>query len=100
MTIIGIVLLAVGLVAVASLVLADPVLLSRIGGEPAEGASGRHVQAPPITRGAEEPSPVAGRVPAGTARAVAEPAPAAGPVPGAAVVPLPRRPGDHEPQAA
>ncbi|GGS90287.1 hypothetical protein GCM10010156_55830 [Planobispora rosea] len=49
MTVIGIVLLAIGLVVVASLTLADPVLLSRINGEPAEGGSGRHIRAPRIT---------------------------------------------------
>ncbi|WP_343954316.1 hypothetical protein [Nonomuraea longicatena] len=31
------------------LAIADPVLLSRINGEPAQGESGRFVQAPPIT---------------------------------------------------
>ncbi|GGL11451.1 hypothetical protein [Planomonospora parontospora] len=81
MTVIGIVLLAVGFVVALCLALADPVLLSRINGEPAEGASGRHVQAPPIAA-------VAGTT-AGTA---AE---------GAEVVPFrPRRPDDREPQAA
>ncbi|GAA3442277.1 hypothetical protein [Planomonospora venezuelensis] len=49
MTVIGIVLLAVGLVVVVSLTLADPVLLSRINGEPAEGRSGRHIHAPRVT---------------------------------------------------
>ncbi|MEV4180829.1 hypothetical protein [Streptosporangium canum] len=53
MTVIGIVLLAVGLVVAVSLTLADPVLLSRINGEPAEGASGRHIQAPPVSAGGE-----------------------------------------------
>ncbi|WP_433245558.1 hypothetical protein ACQPYK_43640 [Streptosporangium sp. CA-135522] len=53
MTIIGIVLLAVGLLVVVSLVLADPVLLSRINGEDAQGASGRHIQAPPLSAGGE-----------------------------------------------
>ncbi|GAA3094356.1 hypothetical protein [Streptosporangium carneum] len=48
MTVIGVVLLIVGLVVALSLVLADPVLLSRINGEHAEGGSGRHIQAPPV----------------------------------------------------
>ncbi|MFE3448434.1 hypothetical protein ACFXJ8_05815 [Nonomuraea sp. NPDC059194] len=45
MVVIGFVMLAVGLVVVLLLALADPVLLSRINGEPAEGASGRHLGA-------------------------------------------------------
>ncbi|MBG0826257.1 hypothetical protein HS041_00455 [Planomonospora sp. ID67723] len=54
MTIIGIVLLAIGLVVVVFLTLADPVLLSRINGESAEGRSGRHIRAPRVTaEGAE-----------------------------------------------
>ncbi|GIH99060.1 hypothetical protein [Planobispora takensis] len=51
MTVIGIVLLAVGLVVVVSLTLADPVLLSRINGEAAQGGSGRHIRAPRIRAG-------------------------------------------------
>ncbi|WP_084957168.1 hypothetical protein [Thermoactinospora rubra] len=46
MLVIGFALLAAGLVVGVLLALADPVLLSRINGEPAEGASGRHVHAP------------------------------------------------------
>ncbi|MDP9865026.1 MULTISPECIES: hypothetical protein [Streptosporangium] len=53
MTVIGIMLLAAGLVVVVSLALADPVLLSRINGEPAEGASGRHIQVPQVAAGGE-----------------------------------------------
>ncbi|WP_327089389.1 hypothetical protein OIE66_01830 [Nonomuraea sp. NBC_01738] len=45
MVIIGFALLGVGLVVGVLLALADPVLLSRINGEPAEGASGRHIGA-------------------------------------------------------
>ncbi|GAT69588.1 hypothetical protein PS9374_05265 [Planomonospora sphaerica] len=85
MTVIGIVLLAVGFVVALCLALADPVLLSRINGEPAEGASGRYIQAPPI---AAVTGTTAGTT-AGTAAA------------GAEVVPFrPRRPDDREPQAA
>ncbi|GIH77256.1 hypothetical protein [Planobispora longispora] len=51
MTVIGIVLLGLGLVVVLSLVIADPVLLSRINGEPAEGGRGRHIKAPRVTGG-------------------------------------------------
>ncbi|MEU8323215.1 hypothetical protein AB0C33_33030 [Nonomuraea sp. NPDC048881] len=43
MIVIGFVLLGLGLVVTALLALADPVLLSRINGEEAEGASGRHI---------------------------------------------------------
>ncbi|MER6507786.1 hypothetical protein ABT158_13275 [Nonomuraea sp. NPDC001636] len=43
MVVIGFVLLGLGLVVTALLALADPVLLSRINGEEAEGASGRHI---------------------------------------------------------
>ncbi|MFF5206658.1 hypothetical protein [Streptosporangium sp. NPDC000396] len=53
MTVIGIVLLAVGLVVVVALALADPVLLSRINGEFAEGGSGRHVQTSPAEAAGE-----------------------------------------------
>ncbi|MGN9840747.1 hypothetical protein ACTMTI_21760 [Nonomuraea sp. H19] len=41
----GFALLGVGLVVAVLLALADPVLLSRINGEPAEGGSGRFVDA-------------------------------------------------------
>ncbi|GIH91565.1 hypothetical protein ACFFMN_30070 [Planobispora siamensis] len=51
MTVIGIVLLAVGLVVVVSLTLADPVLLSRINGEDARGGSGRHIRVPRVPAG-------------------------------------------------
>ncbi|WP_157249384.1 hypothetical protein [Nonomuraea typhae] len=51
MVVIGFVLLGVGLVVGVLLALADPVMLSRINGEPAEGASGRHINVPP--RGAD-----------------------------------------------
>lgn len=53
MTVIGIVLLVVGLVVAVSMALADPVLLSRVNGEEAGGGSGRHIQAPPIEVGGE-----------------------------------------------
>ncbi|WP_188192610.1 hypothetical protein [Nonomuraea sp. SYSU D8015] len=43
MVAIGFALLGVGLVVVVMLALADPVLLSRINGEPAEGGSGRFI---------------------------------------------------------
>ncbi|MFI6500463.1 hypothetical protein [Nonomuraea typhae] len=46
MVVIGFVLLGVGLVVGVLLALADPVMLSRINGEPAEGASGRHINVP------------------------------------------------------
>lgn len=46
MVVIGFVLLGVGLVVGVLLALADPVMLSRINGEPAEGSSGRHINAP------------------------------------------------------
>lgn len=45
MVVIGFVLLGVGLVISVLLALADPVLLSRINGESAEGESGRHINA-------------------------------------------------------
>ncbi|WP_336207986.1 hypothetical protein [Nonomuraea sp. LPB2021202275-12-8] len=45
MVVIGFVLLGVGLVIGVLLALTDPVLLSRINGERAEGASGRHIHA-------------------------------------------------------
>ncbi|MFI6325396.1 hypothetical protein ACIBG8_48310 [Nonomuraea sp. NPDC050556] len=38
--------MGVGLVVGVLLALADPVMLSRINGEPAEGSSGRHINAP------------------------------------------------------
>ncbi|MFI6598981.1 hypothetical protein ACIBHX_22205 [Nonomuraea sp. NPDC050536] len=46
MIVIGFVLLGVGLVVGVLLALADPVMLSRINGEPAEGSSGRFIQVP------------------------------------------------------
>ncbi|MET9336781.1 MULTISPECIES: hypothetical protein [unclassified Nonomuraea] len=45
MVVIGFLMLALGLGVVLLLALADPVLLSRINGEPAEGGSGRHIEA-------------------------------------------------------
>jgi hypothetical protein len=45
MVVIGFVLLGLGLVVTALLAVADPVLLSRINGEDAEGGSGRHIGA-------------------------------------------------------
>ncbi|MEV4014784.1 hypothetical protein AB0J35_30210 [Nonomuraea angiospora] len=45
MVAIGFVLLGVGLLVGVLLALADPVLLSRINGEPAEGGSGRFIEA-------------------------------------------------------
>ncbi|NUR87679.1 MAG: hypothetical protein HOY71_26650 [Nonomuraea sp.] len=45
MIVIGFALLGVGLVVGVLLALADPVLLSRINGEPAEGARGRFIEA-------------------------------------------------------
>ncbi|GAA2861622.1 hypothetical protein GCM10010517_20330 [Streptosporangium fragile] len=100
MTVIGIVVLALGLVVAVALTLADPVLLSRINGEHAQGGSGRHIQAPPIAAwearrawGArEEGVRAAGREAADTVWD--------GGV-GGGVVPLPaRRAEDREPQAA
>ena len=49
MVLIGFVLLGVGLVVGLLLALADPVLLSRINGEDAEGGSGRHIKVPART---------------------------------------------------
>lgn len=46
MIVIGFVLLGVGLVVGVLLALADPVMLSRINGQPAEGSSGRFIQVP------------------------------------------------------
>ncbi|MEV4102187.1 hypothetical protein AB0J42_18225 [Nonomuraea sp. NPDC049649] len=43
MATIGFVLLGAGLLIGVLLALSDPVLLSRINGEPAQGASGRHL---------------------------------------------------------
>jgi hypothetical protein len=48
MVVIGFALLGIGLIVGVMLAIADPVLLSRINGEPAEGESGRFVQAPPV----------------------------------------------------
>ncbi|MFG1703870.1 hypothetical protein ACFLIM_11825 [Nonomuraea sp. M3C6] len=45
MVAIGFALLGVGLVVGVLLALADPVMLSRVNGEPAEGGSGRFVEA-------------------------------------------------------
>lgn len=45
MATIGFVLLGAGLLIGVLLALSDPVLLSRINGEPAQGASGRHLDA-------------------------------------------------------
>ncbi|MEV7007101.1 hypothetical protein [Streptosporangium sp. NPDC051022] len=53
MTVIGVALLIVGLVVAVSLTLADPVLLSRVNGEQAEGGSGRHLRVPPVEAGGE-----------------------------------------------
>lgn len=51
MVFIGFVLLGVGLVIGVLLALSDPVLLSRINGEEAQGQSGRHIHvAPPPER--------------------------------------------------
>jgi hypothetical protein len=47
MMVIAILLVAIAVLAVALCAVADPVLLSRINGEPAEGASGRHVHVRP-----------------------------------------------------
>ncbi|MEV5411501.1 hypothetical protein AB0K60_22020 [Thermopolyspora sp. NPDC052614] len=47
MIIIGTVLAALAVLALALCALADPVLLSRVNGEHAEGASGRHIAARP-----------------------------------------------------
>ncbi|MFI6736669.1 hypothetical protein ACIBI9_27410 [Nonomuraea sp. NPDC050451] len=58
MVAIGFVLLGVGLLVGVLLALADPVLLSRINGEPAQGGSGRFIEAevvrlPPRSEGHE-----------------------------------------------
>lgn len=45
MMVIGFTLLGAGLVVAVLLALADPILLSRINGEPAEGAKGRFIKA-------------------------------------------------------
>ncbi|RSN08501.1 hypothetical protein DMB42_21005 [Nonomuraea sp. WAC 01424] len=63
MVVIGFVLLGLGLVVTALLALADPVLLSRINGEDAEGGSGRHIDVE-VVRLSAAPAPA---VPAGTA---------------------------------
>ncbi|MEV0230037.1 hypothetical protein [Nonomuraea sp. NPDC050786] len=51
MMVIGFVLLGVGLLVGVLLALADPVLLSRINGEAAEGGSGRFVEADVVRLG-------------------------------------------------
>lgn len=43
MVVIGFVLLGAGLLIGVLLALTDPVMLSRVNGEPAQGASGRHI---------------------------------------------------------
>lgn len=53
MMVIGFALLGVGLVIGVLLALADPVLLSRINGEYAEGGSGRHLDRSTVVRLAE-----------------------------------------------
>ncbi|WP_162795740.1 hypothetical protein [Nonomuraea lactucae] len=53
MVVIGFTVLGVGLVVGLLLALADPVLLSRVNGEHAEGGSGRHVEVPPVTAAPE-----------------------------------------------
>lgn len=59
MIVIGFVLLVAGLVVGVLLALADPVMLSRINGEPAEGASGRFINAPrPDAEAADGPAPI------------------------------------------
>jgi hypothetical protein len=50
MVLIEFVLLGAGLVVVAALALADPVLLSRVNGEPARGPGGRHLQNAEVVR--------------------------------------------------
>lgn len=64
MTVIGIVLGGLAVATVVLLVLADPVLLSRINGEPAEGGSGRHLSThPELRRPAASPFAAAVHVP-------------------------------------
>ncbi|SDH21624.1 hypothetical protein SAMN05421505_112208 [Sinosporangium album] len=46
MVVVGIVALALGIVIVGLCAVADPVLLSRINGEDAEGSSGRRISVP------------------------------------------------------
>jgi len=48
MMVIGFTLLGAGLVVAVLLAVADPILLSRINGEPAEGSKGRFVKAEPV----------------------------------------------------
>ncbi|MEU0569654.1 hypothetical protein ABZ297_30345 [Nonomuraea sp. NPDC005983] len=50
MIVIGFTLLAVGLVVGVLLAVADPVLLSRINGEHAQGESGRHIHGADVVR--------------------------------------------------
>ncbi|MBB2913390.1 hypothetical protein FHS43_004694 [Streptosporangium becharense] len=104
MTVIGITVLALGLVVAVALTLADPVLLSRINGEDAEGGSGRHIQAPPLPArpgavSAAVPGGAPGHVAGGVAGAAVGTAPSrtAG---GAVVPPQARRSADRTPQAA
>ncbi|GAA4096907.1 hypothetical protein [Nonomuraea soli] len=65
MVVIGFVLLVAGLVVGVLLALADPVMLSRINGEPAEGSSGRFINAPRVDTdaGAEAAQPAPLRLP-------------------------------------
>ncbi|MFO7252557.1 MAG: hypothetical protein DIU60_017585 [Actinomycetes bacterium] len=63
MTVIGIVLGGLAVATVVLLVLADPVLLSRINGEHAEGDSGRHLSTHPAAR-RRTASPFPAHVPA------------------------------------
>ncbi|MFF4412535.1 hypothetical protein ACFYY8_08390 [Streptosporangium sp. NPDC001559] len=53
MTVIGVLVLIVGFVVALALALADPVVLSRINGQGGEGASGRHIEVPPVEAGGE-----------------------------------------------
>ncbi|MEU8245290.1 hypothetical protein [Nonomuraea sp. NPDC048916] len=53
MMVIGFALLGAGLVIGVLLALADPVLLSRVNGEHAEGGSGRHLDRATVVRLAE-----------------------------------------------
>ncbi|GGO67498.1 hypothetical protein GCM10012289_24070 [Nonomuraea cavernae] len=55
--VVGFALLGVGLVIGVLLALADPVLLSRVNGEYAEGGSGRHLDRSAVVRLAERGGP-------------------------------------------